>query len=313
MERNAGVVVQPEGPGDARTVNSPVEQLAANLNEGWPYPDLWRDPAFQAAAPDLLGAWQPRPGLAGEACRLLRDMGRFAACAWSIHLEATPGGLTAARLSDAMLAATVSGPGRARALLLYLQFIGYVEPAHESTARELRFRTTPRLRQALQQRIALELQARAALDPVIAAVLARLDDTFIDLMATIGAVNQVQLRRKRPTGNPLDLFSQRFSGMNILADILLSGDPDDPFEPDRRLTLSASDIARRCGTSRMQVAAVLKTARSAVLLVARPDGGEQASAVLIAEVKALLAGTTELLAGACRIVMREPPLRARPR
>ncbi|MDP2260910.1 MAG: hypothetical protein Q8J89_14455 [Caulobacter sp.] len=288
---------------------SPVEQLAAFLNQAWPYPDLWRDPAFAAAAPKLLDAWQPRPGLAGEACRLLRDMGRFAACAWSLQLEATPGGLTVSRMSDALLAATVSGPGRARALLLYLQFIGYIEPAMEAKPRELRFRTTPRLRSALKERVAVELEARAALDPAINAVLVRLDETFVDLLVTIGAVNQVQLRLRRPRPSPLDLFSQRYAGMNILADILLAGRPEDPFAVGRRLPISVSDIARNCGTSRMQVAAVLKGARATGLLVARPDGGEQASETLLNEVRALLSGTTELLAGACRIVLCQPLLR----
>jgi hypothetical protein len=310
MERNAGAVERPDRFGEGRLVNSPVERLAAYLNQAWPYPDFWREPAFRAAAPDLLRAWQPAPGLRGEASRLLRDMGRFIACAWSLQLEATPGGLTAARMSDAMLAATVSGPGRARALLLYLQFIGYIEPATEARPRELRFRTTPRLRDAMKARVAVELEPRAVLDPAISTVLERLDETFIELMVVIGEVNQVQLGQQGLRSSPLDLFSQRYAGMNILADILLAGDPADPLAAGRRLSLSASDIARNCGTSRMQVAAVLKTARTAGLLVARPEGGEQASELLLSEIKALLSGTTELLAGACRIVMREPPLRA---
>ncbi len=295
----------PEG----RLDPEPVERLAAFLAQDWPYPDFWREPRFVAAAPELVRAWQPRPGLEGEVCRLLRDMGRFAACAWSLQLEATPGGLTAARMSDAMLAATVSGPGRARALLLYLQAIGYIEPAAAATGRELRFRTTPRLRDAMTSRMALELDVRAALDPAIGAVRERLDELFIEMMVTIGAVNQAQLRRHPAHKSPLDLFSQRYAGMNILADILLSGDHDDIFRSNLRPARSASDTARACGTSRMQVAGVLKAARAAGLLSDAPGGGITLSPLLVSELKALLSGTTELLAGVCRIVLREPPLR----
>lgn len=269
-------------------------------------------PGFSELAGDVVEVWGPHPGLAGEISRLLRDMGRFAAGAWAIYLEATPGGLTITRMSESLKLTTISGPGRARALLAYLRFIGYVEPApDDGDGRDRRFRTTAKMRAGFLGRIRRELEVRAHLDPAVPLVLERFDtdptmfDRFFVTVSEVSMAN-IAIGGTRAGKNELDLFSDRYAGLIILCEMLQRGAPGDVFPPRGPLDFTVAGLAARCETSRMQVTSLLRKARAAGYLIATEDGRERLSEGLLQNMEGLIAGTTDMVIGCARIVTGGP-------
>lgn len=281
------------------------------LGVGGPHARRRAMPGFAGLARDVVEVWGPHPGLSGEISRLLRDLGRFAAGNWAIYLEATPGGLTAARMSEALRMTTISGPGRGAALLAYLRFVGYVEPAPGSgDGRVRRFRTTDRMRVAFRARIRRELEVRVHLDPAVPALLGRFDTdptAFDAFFVVISEVSLASLQLGAPRKNELDLFSERYAGLIILCEMLQRGDPDDAFPPRGPLDFTIAGLARRCETSRMQVTGLLTRARQAGLLLPGDDGRERFSEALLVNMEGLIAGTTDMVVGCARIVMGQSP------
>lgn len=268
-------------------------------------------PGFSELARQIVEIWGPQPGLGGELSRLLRDLGRFAAGSWMIYLEATPGGLTLARLSDLLKTTTISGPGRARALMTYLRFIGYIEPSPVGggDGRQRLHRTTPVMRGAFHERLRRELEVRAALDPAIPALLSRFDDeaAFNGFFVVLSEVSLAIMALAAPRYNELDLFSERYAGMVVLCELLKGADPGDVFPPRGPLTFTVADVARRCETSRMQVLGMLKRARDKGFLLPTEDGREGFSEALLLNLEGLIAGTTDMLIGCARIATGGPP------
>lgn len=294
---------------DAQTLARALNQEA--LQDGGPHARRRAMPGFAELARNIVEVWGPRPGLSGEVSRLLRDLGRFAAGSWAIYLEATPGGLTAARMSEALKMTTISGAGRATALLAYLRFVGYVEPApRRDDGRVRHFRTTDKMRVAFRERLRRELEIRAHLDPAIPALLKRFEtdesayDAFFVVLSEVSLAN---MQLGAPRKNELDLFSERYAGMIIFCEMLQRGDPGDAFPPRGPLDFTVAGLARRCETSRMQVTGLLARARQVGFLVPTDDGRERFSEALLLNMEGLIAGTTDMVIGCARIVMGQTP------
>lgn len=307
--QNATALTTPDRSSAARTLAKALVHEA--LRPEGPHTRRREMPGFQDLARHIVEVWGPHPGLVGEISRLLRDMGRFAAGNWAIYLEATPGGLTVARMSESLKLTSVSGPGRARALLAYLRFIGYVEPAPpERDGRERRFRTTVKMRTGFHDRIRRELEVRAHLDPAIPALLARFDsdpkmfDRFFVVLSEVSLANMAIGGARE---NELDLFSDRYAGLIILCEMLQRGDPGDVFPPRGPLSFTVTGLAARCETSRMQVTSLLKKARAAGYLIPTDDGRERFSEALLQNMEGLIAGTTDMVIGCARILIDGSP------
>lgn len=262
-----------------------------------------RTPGFDQLARRIVTLWAVQAGPNGEITRLLRDLGRFAAGAWAFHLEASSGGLTVARLGQALRAAGISGAGRARTLLTYLRFVGYIEPApDQGDGRDRRYRTTTKMRHAYRDRMRRELEARADLDPAIPAVLARFDAVFMDFLAVLGEASLLEAGAPGPRPQEIDLFSERYAGFPVLCELMLSGDADDTFPPRGGLTFNVAELARRCGTSWMQVATLLRKARAAGSLLPAGDGRERLAEVVGDRLLDMVADTTNMLIGCAHIL-----------
>lgn len=302
---------RPVEPTESYPLSANARALAQTLTRELPHARRRGDPGFAKLARGIVEVWGPHPGLSGEVSRLLRDLGRFAAGSWAIYLEATPGGLTAARMSETLQRTTISGPGRARALLAYLRFIGYLEPEpQKNDGRSRRLRTTQTMRAAFRQRLRRELEVRAHLDPAIPAVLARFDAddmVFNAFFVVLSEVSLTNLEMGAPRKNELDLFSERYAGLIILCEMLQRGAADDAFPPRGPLDFTVAGLAQRCETSRMQVTSLLRKARDAGYLIATDDGRERLSEDLLVNMEGLIAGTTDMLIGSARIVMGGPP------
>ncbi|MBP7703890.1 MAG: hypothetical protein KA105_01240 [Caulobacter sp.] len=282
--------------------------LAAKLYDEIPHLRRRAAPGFSDLARRIVDVWAPQAGPGGEISRLLRDFGRFAAGSWALYLEATPGGLTISRMSETLKGTTISGPGRARAILTYMRFIGYVEPApNEGDGRDRRYRTTETMQKAFRERVRGELAARADQDPTVAEVLADFDHLFIDYLVVLSEVSLATLQQPAKLGGEVDLFSERYAGMVILCELMRSGEPDDSFPPSGPLTFTVAELARRCDTSRMQVNSLLKRARAAGVLLPAGDGRERLSEALLDNFRTLVAGSTDMLVGCARILVHGSP------
>ncbi len=270
-------------------------------------------PDFPAFVRSVIDVWSPQPDLSGELTRLLQDMGRFAAATWAIYLEETPGGLTITRMAETLRRTDASGPGRARAILTYLRFISYVEPAPErGDRRDRRYRTTRSLQVAFRERVRRELVVRAHLDPAVAWVLEAYESRFLPFFLVLAEVSLLNLSLRLVADppalrNPADLFTERFAGMAMLHEMMSSADPGDTFPPRGPLTFTAADLARRSEASRMQVASVLRATRKAGSILPTPDGRERLSEELVQALEGLVAGTTDMLIGCARILQRGSP------
>jgi hypothetical protein len=88
--------------------------------------DLMDNPRFadavRALASNMMAAGAGDKKLDG----IFKDAGRYVAAMLAIHLH-TSGGLTLPRLKELCKAFGFLSPGRARAMLIYLQYLGYVE------------------------------------------------------------------------------------------------------------------------------------------------------------------------------------------
>lgn len=235
-------------------------------------------PGFNAASRDLVECWRLPEAVDDEDrafARNLRDLGRFVAGIWALYLHSTPGGLTLSRLSGLLEAGQVAGVGRGRALLMYLQFIGYVTPsAATGDARLKPYVPTQRLVGAFRRRLIRELTAMAPMHPAIAGTLGELRepsafDIYAELMGEIYVVYMGV--RKRP-GPSLEMFSQRYAGMMMLGELLAAAAPDDTFPPQGPLRYSLSAIARVAGVSRTQVRRAFREAEAAGFMTLPEEG-----------------------------------------
>lgn len=250
-------------------------------------------PGFRNLLKPWIETWRIGAGDHGILARTVRDLGRFLASLWVIQLDATPGGLTTSRLARLLHSSGVSGPGRASSILIFLRFSGYVEaaPGREGE-RGKRYQPTPQMVSALRDRLLRDLHAVWPADPALLAVAPRLADpaAFRCYVAAIGEVTAASFPLYRPSGASLDVFSQRYSGMVLLAELLLSDPHAVEFPPSGQLPVTLNGLARSCQISRAQVRGILKAGQAQGLLDLRLDGSVRLQPALSAHLEMLLAG-----------------------
>ncbi len=243
-------------------------------------------PGFEGIARASVECWLPKSDDSRIAEVAMRDLGRMVSGYWSLYLDSSPGGLILSRLAKMLENTSLSSPGRARALLIYLRFIGYVElaPGQDLDGRERRFRVTSRLKDAFRERYRRDLTVFRDTDPAIAEVVDRLDDEDVlrSLAWAHGAFLAAYFQVYKPTPISLDTFSGRYSGMVLLARLLLSGEADDRFPPRKPVPFTVAGLARETGISRAQVRRLLRDAEAVGFMT--PVGeGKMALTTLLAQ------------------------------
>lgn len=260
-------------------------------------------PGFRSLMKPWVQTWQVRGDDSAMLARTLRDVGRFLTGIWAIQLHATPGGLTLARLADLLKRSGFSGPGRARSILIFLRFIGYIEPAPGGgDGRARQFAPTARMLAAFRGRVLRDLNVFWPVDPAVLAVGRHLDrDEVLEAyMAGIGEVTGEAFEAYRPEGPTLDVISQRFGGMAVLAEVILSTPQDRTFPPEGPLPVTLAGLARTCHISRPQVRATLAAAEASGFLDLSPDGRYRLTEQLTQHLDMLLAGTLVVVGYAAR-------------
>lgn len=253
-------------------------------------------PGFPDAARELARNWRmPADPERREFAESMRDLGRLMGALWAQYLHNTPGGLTLARLTALMEAGEVSGAGRARALLVYLQFIGYIAPAPKSgDARMRRYTPTARLVDGLRGRLERDFGSMAPISPLTARMLALLGrpevfDLYSGLTGQI-FLHYMMVRGGQFPGPSLETFSERYAGMMMLGELLATAAPDDVFPPRGPLRHSIAAIARACGVSRTQVRKALRDAAALGFLELPQEGLALPTDLMREHVELLIAG-----------------------
>ncbi len=203
---------------------------------------------------------------------IFKDGGRYACAMWAIQLHVS-GGLTLQSLKDLCAASGLLSPGRARAVLLYMRYLGYVEPARTPTGASQTFAPTVRCYASWTTHMRFALEAAAEIEPQVQAVIDHIDDpdVFAAVVRTQGeslfqGVKVYSLDRPH-----FRVFINRHAGTLVMADLLDSAD-DGEFPPRTVTASSQREFSKRYGVSRVHISRMMKHAEREGILVL--DGGQ---------------------------------------
>lgn len=205
---------------------------------------------------------------------MVKDVGRFAAATWALQLHAT-GGLTLPRLEQLCATSGLLSPGRARAVLLLLQYLGYVRPAtNRARSEPTRYNPTPALLQAFRIHIRHALKACRIIEPWVDLVLDHVDEPgVVETFAKLQGEGFLAAAMASDLDAPIiRIIGQRHGGMQILHLIIQSVDQNGAFPPSRSAPFSAAAVARRLRVSRAHVKRMLADSLREGLLTQASDG-----------------------------------------
>lgn len=198
---------------------------------------------------------------------IFKDAGRYAVTFIALHLHFT-GGLTLPRLKALSAVSGLSSPGRARAVLLYLRYLGFVTRAAKSPGASDLFVPTARCHKAWAGHMKAALEAAAVIDPAALAVCraferpdiyASFSQSHIELMLGSFAYPE---KFDHPF---VKVFMHRHAGNQILWSLMLA-DESDSFPPRRTRAVPAASLAERFGVSRTHVRRMIESAERQALL-----------------------------------------------
>jgi len=196
---------------------------------------------------------------------IVKDVGRFFAGGMAMTLHAT-GGLTLPRLKQYCADTGLISPGRARAILLYLRFLKYVEPV-PGVKRGTAYVPTASMRNAWSAIIRAGLDALQVMEPEMARISRRLANpvTLFEMCRLQSDI--ARLAGNEPTDNAFwRVFLNRHAGTQILHALMLSAEDTAPYPPRGEIVFSLSRLARDFHVSRPHVARMLRAAEKEGLL-----------------------------------------------
>ncbi len=205
---------------------------------------------------------------------VFKDAGRYVAATLAIHLHVS-GGLTLPRLKQLCAISGYLSEGRARAMLQYLRYLGFVELVTPGGTRGIpaRYAPTPTLIDAWLGHLAAALDAARIIDPAVGQVLARLDQPEIaNLFLRVngeGLLASAHLaRREAPF---LNVFMHRYAGTQIVWILILAD--EEIFPPRKPVPLSMAANAKQFRVSRIHIKRLLSDAEREGLLRYETGGG----------------------------------------
>ncbi len=200
---------------------------------------------------------------------VFKDAGRYVAAMWAFHLDETEG-LTLARLKEVCGRSALLSPGRARALLQFLQHLGYAERL-AGPPRAAAWRLTDAFRRDWALQLRASLEAGRILEPQMGLILEAKDEAALWTYGRLHAEGLFQAATDEPLPAPLAAFMHAHAGNQILWTLLASGEAD-AFPPALAGPVSVSALARRFKVSRIHVHRIFeRTAREDVASLG-PDG-----------------------------------------
>ncbi len=225
--------------------------------------------AAQTLATNMLAAGDSDRALSA----IFKDAGRYVVALVALHLDLS-GGLTLPRLKLFCAGSGFLSPGRARAVLLYLRYLGYVESDPERPrGQPQRYRTTSAFVAAWRIQCVAALRAASIIDPQAQVVLARFGEEevfsrFVRLHAELLLTSAHSVDQKSAL---VDGLLHRSAGSQVAWTLLTSGTDD--FPPRVPTHVSTASMAKRFGVSRTHIRRVLDAAERKFLLRRDGDGG----------------------------------------
>lgn len=202
---------------------------------------------------------------------MFKDAGRYVAAMCAAYLDAS-GGITLPRLKELCIRSGHLSPGRARALLLYLVYLRYVELLPIRSRGVSQYRLTGRFLAAWELHFRAALTAARVIDPGVDVVLENVGHPAVlrafscfhceDLIESAQALNQ--------QSSYVRIFFGRHAGTQIVW--LLLSQESESFPPAGPLQFSIASAARRFNVSRTHIRRLLEDAEKEHLLRRDPDG-----------------------------------------
>jgi hypothetical protein len=232
---------------------------------------------------------------------LFKDAGRYIVAMCAIYLHVS-GGLTLARLKALCADSGLVSPGRARAILLYLQYLGYVELLPDRfRGAASRFAPTAKFLHAWRAQLSAALGAVGLIEPAVdllarriaePEIFGRFSKTQIEalLAAAHGGVTETAFSR---------IFMHRNAGTQLVWTLVAAS--DGAFPPTGQIPFRLAVTARVFDVSVMHLRRILRDAQAAGLLTWDPAGHVTFEEAGRAEIQFMYAGQLlHLLTAAAR-------------
>ena len=224
------------------------------------------DEALRRQSQSTLTATDADPTLLG----IFKDGGRYVCAMWAIYLHAC-GELSLQGLKTLCAKSGLLSPGRARAVLLYMRYLGYIEPSRERKSPAV-YVPTRRFYTAWTTHMRLVMEATCAIEPVARVVVDRIDDpaVFTSIVRTQGE-SLFNGATRHDVDTPIfKVFLNRHAGTLVLSKLVVS---EDSAYPPPLVTLpAAAELARRFQVSRIQIRRLFTDAARHGLVQLEADG-----------------------------------------
>jgi DNA-binding MarR family transcriptional regulator len=205
---------------------------------------------------------------------MVKDLGRYSAAGLAVYLDAS-GGLTLPRLKEVCAQLGLASPGRARATLLYLRFLNYVEPAAGGgRSRATIYVPTRAMMNTWQTLSSAAIDAAEILEPELGIATQHMTDMRVTkaFLRNQGELGLFMAAVKYPEPEFWPVFLHRHAGMQIAHALMLGAGEDDDYPPRKPLPLSITDLSRRFAVSRSHVVRMLQAAERRNLIARGEDG-----------------------------------------
>jgi hypothetical protein len=266
------------------------------------HPDF--DRAAHALAANMLEAAAANDALDG----IFKDAGRYVAALWAMYAHVT-GGLTLPRLKEICTASGLVSPGRARALLLYLRYLGYVESAGRNQNKIARYAPTASFIVAWTNHLRAALKAVRLIEPAVDLVLRRLDESAV--LETFARFQGEGLLAGAKNNLAMDspyvrIFMNRHAGNQVIM-LLATGGDDGTFPPRGPIAFSTAAVAKRFRVSRIHIKRMLDQAERENFLKRQGEGAAVLDESARATIRAMYVMQLAQLLSQAACTLREQP------
>jgi len=202
---------------------------------------------------------------------MFKDAGRYVAAMCAAYLDAS-GGITLPRLKELCIRSGHLSPGRARALLLYLSYLRYVELLPVRSGGISQYRLTGRFLAAWELHFRAALAAARVIEPAVDVVLENIGHP-----AVLRAFSRFHCEYLIESAKALNMqasyvriFFGRHAGTQIIWALLCQ--ESESFPSKEPLQFSIASSARRFSVSRTHIRRLLDDGEQEKLLRRNPDG-----------------------------------------
>ncbi len=202
---------------------------------------------------------------------LFRDAGHYVVTLLAFLLAHDEEGITLARLKAVCAGSRLMSPGRVRALLGYLEHVGFVDQVTARTGNQAAvYRPAPRFVDAWCRHMRSGLEAAAIIDEGAQAVLARMDEPGLAVsFARVqgGIISAAIFGQDWGDDMPfVRIFQHRLGGGRAMTGLIAAED-DDGDLAGQAVPFSLTQVAEMSGISRVQARRLFEDAQGAGLVV----------------------------------------------